>query len=50
MLNKIKSSFMLKEITSFLNEEIKLDLFKYNRNMQNKLDINIINYIEYAGK
>ena len=50
MLNKIKSSFMLKEVASYIDEKIKLDLFKYNKTIQNKLDINIINYKEFGGK
>ena len=29
---------------SFVEETIKLDLIKYNKNLQNKLDINLINY------
>ena len=50
MLDKIKSSYVLKEITSFLNENIKLELFKYSKNKQNRLNINIKNYITFGGK
>ncbi len=50
MLNNIKSSFMLKEIASYLREKKKLYLFRYNMTLQKKLDINIINYKEFSGK
>ena len=50
MLENIKSSFFIKIIFSFLNENIKLNLVKYNNNLQNKIDINLINYKIFSGK
>ena len=50
MLTNIKSSFILKQFLSFLNEKRKLELVKYNKNFQNILDINIINYMHFTGK
>ena len=41
---------MLKKVASYLGEKEKLEFFKYNLNLQKHLDINIINYIEFAGK
>ena len=43
MLNNVKSSFILNEIMTYINEKRKLELVKYNRALQNKLYINIIN-------
>ena len=38
MLKKIKSVFFLKKIVShFLETKVKLDLFKYNKDFQNKI-------------
>ena len=44
MLDNVKSSFVLNEIITYINEKRKLELVKYNRTLQNKLNINIINY------
>jgi len=49
MLGKIKSSYLLPEISSYLPEKDKLKLFKYNKAMQNLLNINIINYKLFKG-
>ena len=44
MLENIKSSFFTKILFSYLNEEIKLKIIKYNKNLQNLLGINLFNY------
>ena len=44
MMKNIRSHYIIKFIFSFVEETIKLDLIKYNKNLQNKLDINLINY------
>ena len=44
MLENIKSSFFVKIIFSFLNNKTKLKLLKYNKSLQNKIDISLINY------
>ena len=49
-LNNIKSNFILKNIFSFINEKSKLDIFKYNKNFQKKLNINIEDYKKISGK
>jgi len=44
MLENIKSSFFIRTIISFLDEKAKLKLVKYNKTLQNMIDINLINY------
>ena len=44
MLKNVKSSYHLKNIFSFVNETIKLQLLKYNKNLQKEMDLNILNY------
>ena len=50
MLENIKSSFFIKMVFFLLDEEIKLKIVKYNKILQNKLDININNYKLFRGK
>ena len=40
----IKTIFFIKHLFSFINDTIKLKLVRYNKNLQNILSINIINY------
>ena len=44
MLKKIKSTYFSKNIFSYLNERIKLNIIKYNKALQKIANINIINY------
>ena len=47
-INNIKSDYILKNIFDFHNNERKkLNLIKYNKNLQRKLNININNYRRY---
>ena len=50
MFSKIKSSYIIKAIFSFVYEKKKLELVIYNKNMQNKLEINSIHYKFFSGK
>ena len=50
MLNLIKSSFFVKILLCHLNEKGKLDLVRYNKNLQNITNINIINYKIFSGR
>ena len=50
MLDTIKSYFFMKKVMSLLSSKICLDLIKYNNNLKNKLDINILNYKIISGK
>ena len=50
MLENIKSSFFIKIIFSFLDEKTKLKLVKYNKSLQNNININLINYKILSGR
>ena len=50
MLENIKSSFFIKIIFSFLDEKTKLKLLKYNKSLQNFININVINYKLFSGR
>ena len=45
MLQNIKSLYILKMIFSYINEKRKLNLIKYNKNLQNVNNISIIKFI-----
>ena len=50
MLEKIKSIFFLKKVFSEIDERIVLKIIKYNKKIQNKMDIDLINYKIFSGK
>ena len=50
MLDKIKSSYYINNLFSFINDKTKLNLIKYNKNIQKDLDIGLINYIYFTKK
>ena len=50
MLNNIKSIFFTKIVFSYLDYKNKLDLARYNKNLQKIIDINIINYKRISRK
>ena len=45
MIEAIKSLFIFKKIFSFIKERRKLLLFSYNKRIQNKLNIKIMDYL-----
>ena len=47
MLKKIKSPYILKNISKYINEKLLLKLIIHNKSLQNKLDININTYKYY---
>ena len=49
-IGEIKSAYIIKKLFSFLNEENKLDMIKYNKHIQKLLGININNYKQLSGK
>ena len=49
-LKNIKSKYFVAFIFSFLSEKRKLEIIKYNKNLQNILNIKLINYKFYSGK
>ena len=50
MRKKVRSSYIIAKIFSYLNEKIKLKTIKYNKDLQKKIGINIINYKFFSGK
>ena len=50
MLQKIKSSYFIKLIYTFVEEVQKLRLVRNNKSIQKNLDISIINYKLFKGK
>ena len=50
MLKKSKSIYFIKKLFTFVDEKTKLDIIKYNKNMQKIMDINLINYKFYSKK
>jgi len=50
MLNLIKSSFFIRVLLCHLDEKGKLELVRYNKNLQNRININLINYIIFSGR
>ena len=49
-LNIIISSYFIQNLFAHINEGIKLKLIRYNKNMQNIININLINYKTFSGK
>ena len=49
-LENDKYSFFLSLIFSHLDEKRKLELVKYNKKLQNKININLINYNLFSNK
>ena len=50
LLDNIKSIFFSRVLFYHLKEKINLKIIKYNKNLQNKIDIKLINYKFYSGK
>ena len=50
MLETIKSKYILKKILSYLIQETKLNLFKYNNKIKEFLNIDLIDYKYLSGK
>ena len=48
-MEMIKSTYIFKKIFTYLDEEIKLKLIKYNKNIQSKINISILNYKYFNG-
>ena len=49
MLKKIKSSYFVNIIFTYIDEKQKLKLIRYNKNLQKNLDITINNYKHIIG-
>ena len=48
VINNIKSNITLKKIINFMNKKKSLDIMKYNKKLQKKLNLSINSYIEYS--
>ena len=44
MLKKIKSSYITKLLFIYINEKQKIKLVRYNKSIQNNINLSIINY------
>ena len=49
IIKKIKCEFTIKILFFHLDEKIKLKFIKYNKNLKNLIDINLINYKFFLG-
>ena len=50
MSKNVKSSYFIKIIFSFMDEKQKLKILKFNKYIQNIIDISITNYKSFTGK
>ena len=50
MVENIKSTYFIKVILSSLDERKKLKIIKYNKSLQNLMNIDNKNYIFFSGK
>ena len=50
MLDNIKSFKNIKDIFAYVEEIKKLEIVKYNKSLQNKISINILNYKVFSGR
>ena len=50
MLKNVKSKYIIQIFFTFLDEKNKLKLVKYNKELQQKINISINNYIHFQGK
>ena len=50
MLKNLKCEYFIKLFFSLISEEWKLKLIKYNKNLQNKLEIKLLNYMIYSER
>ena len=45
MLVNIRSKYICQKVVSYLYEKAKLNVIKYNKNLQKKLNVGLINYM-----
>ena len=50
MLGNIKSKYFVKLIFSFTMFKKQLEIVKHNKNLQNQIDVNLINYKIFSGR
>ena len=49
-MENIKSKFIIRLISSYLDSKSKLEIIKYNKRLQNIMNINIFDYKILSGK
>ena len=50
MLDSIKTIYFFQKIFSYIDDKTKLNIVKYCKNLQNKININLINYKVFSGR
>ena len=50
MIDNIKSSYFIINLFKYVDDRAKLKIIKYNKYMQNLIDINLIKYKNFSGK
>ena len=50
MLKNVKSSYLLRLILSHMDEKEKLKLIKYNKNLQENINLSLLHYKIFSGK
>ena len=50
MLENIKTSYFINKFSSFVDERKKLEIIKYNKNIQKLMNISILNYKIFCGR
>ena len=50
MFENIKSKYILNKVFNHIKRKQLLDIFKYNKNIQKRININIDDYKEYSEK
>ena len=49
-IKDIKSSYIIKEVFSFIDEKLMLNMIIYNKHLQNKFEVDIEDYKKISGK
>ena len=49
-MENIKSTFFIRLLFSYVEEKIKMKIAKYNKNLQNRMNLNLINYKFFSKK
>jgi len=50
MLDKTLPEYFIEKIYSYTNEKTKLDIVKYNKKLQKRFDLSLINYKRFSSK
>ena len=50
MLDRIRAIFFIRKLFSNIDERIKLKIVRYNKSLQKKIDISLINYKIFSGR